>query len=253
MNDLSPSMARRLAGIAFALAPVYPAAATAGQPVVTLTPLTATTLTLPADGEAVVQYLATNQSNLAHAFAMTPIAGVALEPGSGHCTAPFVLAAHASCVLALHFTGSAMNGDVHGGPLVCINDNPLACWQPTADAQLHVTLLPAQVATIAATPAALTIAVGSTAVITVDNAADSPVAAEGLAVEVPPASSILVDLGSCAAPLAPAASCTIVIGGAAAETSTLVIAGAHTTTAAVVVTLVDDVVFADGFDRVPPA
>ena len=79
------------------------------------------------------------------------------------------------------------------------------------------------------------------------------IAAEGLAVEVPPASSILVDLGSCAAPLAPAASCTIVIGGSAAETATLVIAGEHTTTAEVVVTLVDDVVFEDGFDFMPSA
>jgi hypothetical protein len=44
-----------------------------------------------------------------------------------------------------------------------------------------------------------------------------------------------------------------VIGGSAAETATLVIAGEHTTTAEVVVTLVDDVVFEDGFDFMPSA
>ncbi|HEU4663096.1 MAG TPA: hypothetical protein VFS55_03580 [Dokdonella sp.] len=222
------------------------------QPVLTFAPLTPTTLTLPANGDAVVAYQVTNASAATRTFAMTPIPGIDIDTSSGHCADPFVLASHASCALSLHLVGSAMAGDIDGGPVVCIDGSPLQCWQPAAADQLHVTLLPAQVATIAATPTEVAIAIGSTATITIGNAADSPLPAQNLAVAVPPASSIVVDLGTCTAPLAPGASCTLVVGGTAAEAATVLeIAGDDTTSASVAVTLFDDVVFADGFDLAP--
>lgn len=224
----------------------------AAQPVVTFVPLTPTTLTLPANGDAFVAYEVTNASAATRTFAMTPIPGVGIDTSSGHCADPFVLASHEACALSLHFVASAMPGNVDGGPVVCINGSPLQCWQPAAANQLHVTLLPAQVATIEATPAEVAIAVGSTAAIMIANAVDSPVPAQNLAVAVPPGSSIVVDLGTCAAPLAPGASCTLVVGGTVAEAATVLgIAGDDTTTTTVAVTLFDDAVFADGFDPAP--
>lgn len=252
MNALrcSPSLARTAVAAMLASA----CTATAGQAVITFTPLTPTTLAVPADGEAVVEYLATNQSVLARTFVMTPIAGVDIDTTAGHCADPFLLAAHQSCTLSLRLIGSAMTGDIDGGPVVCINGSPTQCWQPSAADQLHVTLVPTQVATIDATPTTLTIALGTTAPITVTNAVASPVAAQDLAIDVPPASSIVVDAGACTGALAPGASCTFHIGGTAAETETvLAISGSNTTPASVTVTLFDDTVFADGLELSPPA
>ncbi|HEY6940113.1 MAG TPA: hypothetical protein VI238_01465 [Dokdonella sp.] len=244
-------MTSRCARVAMA-ATVLACGSASAQPVVTFVPLTPTTLALTANGDAVVAYQVTNASAATRTFAMTPIPGIDIDTSGGHCADPFVLASHEACALSLHVVGSAMPGNIDGGPLVCIDGSPLQCWQPAAADQLHVTLLPAQVATIEATPAAVTIATGSTAAIAIANAADSPVPARNLAVAVPPASSIVVDLGTCAAPLAPGASCTLVVGGTVAEAATVLeIAGDDTTTTTVAVSLFDDVVFADGFDLAP--
>src|SRR5258708_895882 len=74
----------------------------AGTPLWTLTPLTATTLSIPAGSSATVQYQVTNQSSLTHALSMQSITGVTqLTNGAGVCTNPFVLGPKASCVLSL--------------------------------------------------------------------------------------------------------------------------------------------------------
>jgi hypothetical protein len=132
-----PSFARIAAAVALA----HACTATAGQPLLTFVPLTPTTLVLPADGEASVQYVVTNQSAVTRTFAMTPIPGVDIDTAGGHCADPFVLASHQSCTLALHLVGSAMSGDIDGGPVACIDGNPLQCWQPSVVDQLHVTLV----------------------------------------------------------------------------------------------------------------
>jgi len=124
-----------------AAAAAYACTATAGQPLLTFVPLPPTTLVLPTDGEASVQYVVTNQSAVTRTFAMTPIPGVDIDTAGGHCADPFVLASHRSCTLALHLVGSAMSGDIDGGPVACIDGNPLQCWQPSAADQLHVTLV----------------------------------------------------------------------------------------------------------------
>ncbi len=119
----------------------YACTATAGQPLLTFVPLTPTTLVLPVDGEASVQYAVTNPSVSSRTFVITPIAGVDIDTAAGHCADPFVLASHQSCTLALHLVGSAMSGDIDGGPVACIDGNPLQCWQPSPVDQLHVTLV----------------------------------------------------------------------------------------------------------------
>ena len=132
---------RNLARVAVALALTHACTATAGQPLLTFVPLTPTTLVLPVDGEASVQYAVTNPSVSPRTFVVTPIAGVDIDTASGHCADPFVLASHQSCTLALHLVGSAMSGGIDGGPAACIDGNPLQCWQPSPVDQLHVTLV----------------------------------------------------------------------------------------------------------------
>jgi len=110
-------------------------------PIITFSPLTPTTLTLSDDDTAVVQYLMTNQSTRAHLFAMQPIPGVTTLAGSGDCAAPFTLGPSASCVLDLQLMGSAMSGDILGGPVICVDSNPNQCYQPSSAAQLTVTLI----------------------------------------------------------------------------------------------------------------
>lgn len=240
---------RCLAGLACAAA--LPAGA--APPLIAFSPLTPTTLTLPTNSEAIVLYQVTNQSARVQGFQMQPIEGVEFVSGSGHCADPFVLTSQQSCILGLRLIGSEIPGNITSGPVVCIAGNPLQCWNPSPENQLNVTLVPAQVATISATPPSLTLAVGQAGTITVGNAGDSPISAQNLTVDVPPTSSILVDTGTCAAALAPGASCAFQIVGAAAETATeLVVSGDDTTTSIVTVTLVDDVIFEDGFEE-PPA
>jgi hypothetical protein len=249
MHPSALTLLRRcLAGVAFAA--VLPASA--APPLVSFSPLTPTTLTLPADGEAIVLYQVTNESAMVHGFQMQPIQGIQLVTGNGHCTDPFVLASHQSCILGLRLVGSEMPGNITSGPVVCVAGSLLECWSPSPANQLNVTLVPAQVATISATPPSLTLALGHAATITVSNAGGSSISAQNLVVDVPPTSSILVDAGTCAAPLAPGASCAFQIVGTVVETATaLVIAGDHTTTTTVTVTLVDDVLFEDGFEGTP--
>jgi len=237
-----------IAGLAFAAA----LPATAAAPLITFSPLTPTTLALPVNGEAIVLYQVTNTSAMPHGFQMQPIQGVELVSGNGLCTDPFVLTSQQSCILGLRLVGSAIPGNITSGPIVCFPGSPLQCWSPSPANQLNVTLVPAQVATISATPPSLTLAVGHAGAFTVSNAGDSPISAQNLTIVVPPTSSILVDSGTCAAPLVPGASCVFQVVGSTAETATeLVISGDATTSSIVTVTLVDDVIFADGFDDAP--
>jgi hypothetical protein len=129
---------RTCIGVVIALA--LPGIATGAEALVTITPLTATTLTLPINAEAFVRYQVTNQSALQRTFDITPIVGVEVIAGIGNCSAPFTLSAHQSCVLELHLIGSGMAGDINGGPVVCISGSPLQCDQPGVADLLHVTL-----------------------------------------------------------------------------------------------------------------
>lgn len=250
VSDLQGPWRRRVVRIGIALVSCVAPASAGAAPLVAFTALTPTTLTLPANGDAVVRYQLTNQALAQGTFDVIPIVGVDVVAGVGNCSNPFTLASDQSCTLELHLVGSQMHGNISGGPVACISADPLQCYQPSATDQLQITLVPAQVATIDATPAALTIAIGSVAAVTIVNAMDAPVAAQNLAVDVPPASSIEVDAGTCTTALQPGASCELLIGGTVAEPATvLVIAGDNTTSTSVTVTLIDDRIFGDGFDE----
>lgn len=115
----------------------------AGTPLWTFTPLTQTTITVAASNTATVSYQVTNQSRKTHTLAMKAIPGVTQITTSGNCPTPFVLGYQQSCILNLSINGSALNGNVIGGPVVCSQGNPNQCDQPSATNSLHITKGPA--------------------------------------------------------------------------------------------------------------
>ena len=64
----------------------------AGAPVWTFTPLTATTISVPSNDTATVQYTVTNQSSRVHTLSMQSIQGITqITTGLGICGNPFIL------------------------------------------------------------------------------------------------------------------------------------------------------------------
>lgn len=92
-------------------------------------------VTVSTKGTATIQYTVTNQSPHPHTLQMKPIRGIT---PSG-CTAP--LGHHQSCTLNLTVTGSALHGDVTGGPILCDQENSLPCYQPSQSNSLAIKLM----------------------------------------------------------------------------------------------------------------
>lgn len=116
--------------------------AEAGSPVWTFTPLSATTITVPSNTTAIVQYLVTNQSSQSHTLIMTPIPAVTqITGGAGICRAVFTLPTKgSSCTLSLQVDGSQLNEPINDGPIVCENANPSQCYRPSQPDALHITV-----------------------------------------------------------------------------------------------------------------
>ena len=74
---------------------------------------------------------------------MKAIPGVTQLTTPGNCPNQFVLGYQQSCTLTLSINGSALNGNVIGGPVVCQQGNPNQCYQPSAANSLHITKGPA--------------------------------------------------------------------------------------------------------------
>tara|TARA_R110002126_G_scaffold123850_1_gene265728 strand:+ start:1209 stop:2489 length:1281 start_codon:yes stop_codon:yes gene_type:complete len=117
-------------------------AAEAGSALWTYTPLTETTITVASNETATIQYTVTNQSMVPHTLEMTPIPGISQTTTAGHCASSFTLGYHESCTLTLVVTGSALSGNVSGGPKTCEQGNSLQCYQPNLEDLLNITLAP---------------------------------------------------------------------------------------------------------------
>jgi hypothetical protein len=112
----------------------------ASAPLWTLTPLTQTSITVPVSGTATVTYQVTNQSRKTHTLTMTAIPGVEQVTTPGNCSSRFTLAYRQSCNLSLSITGSMLQGNVQGGPVVCEQSNRLQCYQPSQANSLNITV-----------------------------------------------------------------------------------------------------------------
>jgi hypothetical protein len=144
----------------------------AGSPLWTFTPLTATTLSIPSNNMATVQYLVTNQSKKTHTLGMQSLQGMTqLTTGLGVCGNPFVLRGNASCTLSLQVNGSQLTSPINDGPIICEQGSTLQCYRPAATDILHITQAPPITdATITVTSSPLTLTTnGPAGTLTINN------------------------------------------------------------------------------------
>ncbi|MCC5792459.1 MAG: IPT/TIG domain-containing protein [Legionellaceae bacterium] len=138
----------------------------------TFEPLTATTIAVPANGSATVQYRVTNQSSKPHTLSMQPIRGITqITTGLGICGNPFVLRGKNSCILSLQINGSQLNDAVADGPVVCQQGSLNQCYRPSSANILHITQAPPitdAVITVTGSPLTLTVN-GATGQLTINN------------------------------------------------------------------------------------
>lgn len=144
----------------------------AGAPVWTFTPLTATTISVPSNDTATVQYTVTNQSSRVHTLSMQSIQGITqITTGLGICGNPFILTAKASCTLSLQVNGSQLTAPINDGPIVCEQGSTLQCYRPASNDILHITQASAITdATITVTGSPLTLTTnGPAGTLTINN------------------------------------------------------------------------------------
>lgn len=101
-----------------------------------------TTLSLTPLDSATVVYAITNQSRKTHHLRLQPISGVTQITSEGNCPSVFTLKYRETCLLSLFIYGSLLNGSLRKGPVICQQDNPLQCYQPSMADALNITLLP---------------------------------------------------------------------------------------------------------------
>ena len=156
----------------FLLSGLMITAAYASVPLWTFEPLTSTTLTVPENGAAIVQYRITNQSSKPHALIMKPIQGITqITTGLGVCGARFELRSKNSCILSLQINGNQLVRPITDGPVVCNQGNINQCYRPEAANILRIIQNPAiteaQI-TVTGSPLTLT-ASGPSAQLTITN------------------------------------------------------------------------------------
>ncbi|MGM9454918.1 IPT/TIG domain-containing protein [Legionella bozemanae] len=137
----------------------------------TFEPLTSTTVAVPANSTATVQYRVTNQSSRPHTLMMQPIQGVAqIATGFGICSNLFMLRSKDSCILSLQINGSQLNAPIVDGPVVC-QQGSSQCYRPQAANILRITQAPPitdAVITVVGSPLTLT-ASSPTGQLTINN------------------------------------------------------------------------------------
>lgn len=152
-------MKKRL--LAFLWSGLMLATAYAGAPLWTFEPLTATTIAVPANGTAMVQYRVTNQSSKPHTLTMQPTQGIAqMTTGLNICGNPFVLRGKSFCILSLQVNGSQLSSPVTNGPMVCQQGNMNQCYRPNSVNILRITQAPPitdAVITVTGSPLTLTV------------------------------------------------------------------------------------------------
>jgi hypothetical protein len=123
------------------------------EPLLTFLPLTPTKISISNNGNAVVQYIVTNQSAKTHTLMMMPIKGITQITSAGTCSNPFVLTSKKSCTLTLNVSGTQIPDHITGGPKICQQGpngkpSPLQCYQPSVANILNITLKGPQIPTL---------------------------------------------------------------------------------------------------------
>ena len=206
----------------------------AGIPVWTFEPLTATTIAVPANGSAIVQYRVTNQSSRPHTLSLQPIQGITqITTGLGICGNPFVLSSKNSCILSLQIMGNQLNNPITDGPVVCQQGNPNQCYRPGSDNILRITQAPPitdAVITVTGSPLTLTFS-GPTGQLTINNTSTQVTATNivsdftGTALD-----GNVTETGNTCASVPPSSSCTLTYtpGNAVVPQTNFTIQGTNT-------------------------
>lgn len=105
----------------------------AAKPLWLFDPQTPTAITVAKGRSAQIIYTIYNQSSKPKILSMKRIAGISQ-------TAPCRLPAKGSCTLTLNVNGSALQGNVLGGPVLCQQGNDTQCYQPSWENILRIRL-----------------------------------------------------------------------------------------------------------------
>ena len=111
---------------------------------------TATSITVPANRHAYVQYKVTNNTATTRTLTIAPIPNVVQTTSdNSQCANPFTLASGQSCKLTLYVDGSQLTSAFSGGPVVCKTNegtntpDPYLCSQPEPSMMLSISPAPA--------------------------------------------------------------------------------------------------------------
>lgn len=130
--------ARRLRNLLFTMTTglVLMHTAWGGTPVWTFAPVLGypPSVSVSPSGTATIKYTVTNQSHKSHTLKMKSVQGIT----PSECTSP--LGYHQSCTLTLTVVGGDLNGDVLRGPVLCDQNNPNQCYQPSEVNSLAIRL-----------------------------------------------------------------------------------------------------------------
>jgi hypothetical protein len=231
------------------------ALAQAGSPLFTLTPLTATTVSVPSNSTAQVQYTVTNNTRVTRALTIQPITAVTqVTTGVGVCTSPFTLTYNQSCTLTLNIDGATLaaapSSTITSGPIVCKtkgngdnNADPFLCSQPSAANSLNVTAgnpLTSAAITVTGSPLTLTASSGTTGNLTITNTS-SDVTATNITSDLTGAlatAGVTQSATTCIS-VAPLSSCTLTFlpGSSAVAQTSFPIAGDNTNTITAAITV----------------
>ena len=221
----------------------------AGSPVWTFTPLTATSVSVPANNTATIEYQVTNQSAKSHSLLMTPITGITqTTTGAGICSNPFTLPSKgSSCTLSLQVNGSQLTHSITDGPIVCEQGSTLQCYKPSPSNVLNIVLindttLTASVSTLGLSVndtslnAALT---GTPRLITITNSGSisatsvtyspSPALPSGTTIS-PSTCGTIAASGTCVLTITPGSTASATAGNSSPTPITLSISGTNTNT-----------------------
>lgn len=116
----------------------------AGTPLWVFEPLTNTTIAVPANATAIVQYRVTNQSSTSHTLTLQFIPAITqITAGPGLCGNPFILKGKNSCILSLQINGSQLKDTpINDGPVVCQQGSMNQCYRPSKADILHIVQAP---------------------------------------------------------------------------------------------------------------
>jgi hypothetical protein len=127
--------------MSFVMSMFFAVTVSAGTPLWSIVATSPTTINVPADQTALVSYSVTNKSTRTQTLRINPIPGVSQQTAEdGYCADPFILMPGQSCSLVLLISGANIpESGITGGPIVCVNNNQMACSQPDASNILHIT------------------------------------------------------------------------------------------------------------------